>query len=101
MKTTFIIYVETIHGPATITSYEEFNDLGEYIVEGTGKDIASEWIEQAYGAFGNTVGTHAAPCDLHAAAMDLEQSPEDDIKFVRVEGEVKTYKSGVPDGCVP
>jgi len=99
MKPTFVIHVDTIHGPATISSYEEFNDIGEYTVDGPGKDMAQEWIEQAYGAFGHLVGTHAAPCDLHSAAMDLEQEPDGEVRFVRVEGEVQTYKSGVPEGC--
>lgn len=98
MKPTITIHVETTDGPATIFSTEAFNDLGPYTVNGPGKEIAREWVEGAYGAFGNTVGTHAAPCDLHAAAMDLQREPEDGVRFVKFDGEIQTYKSGVPEG---
>ena len=94
----FKINVETTRGPATITSMEEFNDLGSFTVTGPGRELAKTWIEEAHGAFGHTIDKYAAPCDLHAAAMRLEQEPEDEVRFVSIEGEVKEYDSGVPDG---
>jgi len=98
MKPTIKIYVNTDMGPAIIASAQEFNTLGKYAVAGPGKEIAREWIENAYGAFGHHIGTYAAPCDLHAASMDLQNNPESDIQFVRFEGEVKEYDSRVPEG---
>lgn len=101
MKPTIRIYVQTADGVAIIASAEEFNTMGAYAVVGPGKDIAKEWIANAYGAFGHTIGDYAAPCDLHCAAMGLQQEPQDDITFIRVEGEVKEYDSGVPAGAIP
>jgi|GEM_PF-6130441 len=101
MKPTIKIYVDTIHGQAIIASLEKFNDIGPYTIAGPGKDIAKEWLlEEAHGAFGHGIGEHAAPCDLHSAAMDLEQEPQDFIWFVKVEGGIETYDSGTPDGDV-
>ena len=101
MKQTFKIYLDTDEGSAIIASTREFTTLGPYTVTGSGKQIAKEWIKNAWGAFGHHVGTYAAPCDLHCAAMDLQQQPEDHIRFVRVEGEIKTYDSGLKDGEIP
>lgn len=101
MKATCKIYLNTYMGPATITSRMEFNSLGSFTVSGPGKKIAKEWIKNASGAFGHSIGKYAAPCDLHCAAMDLQQEPEEEIQFVRFEGEVKLYESSVPEGSVP
>ncbi len=101
MKATCKIHLNTYLGPAMITSREEFNSLGSFSVSGPGKKIAKEWIENSMGAFGHSIGTCAAPCDLHCAAMGLQEEPEDEIQFVRFEGEVKTYDSGVPEGSIP
>lgn len=100
MKATRKIYLNNCLGPAMITSREEFNSLGLFSVSGPGKKIAKEWIENAMGPFGHHIGRHAAPCDLHCAAMRLQEEPECEIQFVQFEGEVKTYDSGVPEGCV-
>lgn len=101
MSQIFRIYLETDEGPATITSRQEFNSLGRFSIAGPGKKIAREWIEGEYGAFGHLIGRYAAPCDLHYAAMSLQQEPEEHIRFVRFEGKVETYDSGLPDGAVP
>jgi len=101
MNATCKIYLNTYMGPATITSRMEFNSLGSFTVSGPGKKIAREWIKNATGAFGHSIGKYAAPCDLHCAAMDLQQEPEEEIQFVRFEGEIKEYESGVPEGSVP
>lgn len=91
----------TTEGPANITSEQEFNTLGSYTVTGPGASIAQEWIENAWGAFGHRVGSNAAPCDLHSAAMDLQSEPEDKIRFMGVEGDIQTYDSRVPTGSRP
>ena len=101
MKPTIKIYLDTDDGPAIIASTQEFNTMGAYAVAGAGKDIAKEWISSETGAFGTTIGSHAAPCDLHCAAMWLQQNPEPNIRFVKFEGEVKEYDSGVPEGATP
>lgn len=101
MKPTIKIYLDTDDGPAIIASTQEFNSLGGFAIAGTGKEIAREWVENTYGAFGHTIGSHAAPCDLHCAAMWLQQNPEPNIRFVKFEGEVKEYDSRVPEGATP
>lgn len=94
------IHLDTDDGKAIIASKEEFNTLGPYAIAGPGKELAREWIENAYGAFGHSVGTYAAPCDLHCAAMKLKQEPEDSVRFVKFEGEVKQYDAWIPPGAV-
>jgi len=101
MEPTIKIYLDTDDGPAIIASTMEFNSLGKFAVAGPGKKIAKEWIAYAPGAFGHHIGTFAAPCDLHCAAMSLQQNPEPNIRFVKVEGEIKEYNSGVPEGSMP
>lgn len=101
MKPTIKIYLDTDEGPAIIASTMEFNSLGKFAIAGPGKKIAKEWITYASGAFGHFIGSHAAPCDLHYAAMWLQQNPEPNIRFVKFEGEVKEYDSGVPEGATP
>ena len=101
MNRIFRIYLETDEGPATITSRQEFNSLGRFSIAGPGKKMTKEWVEGECGAFGHTIGRYAAPCDLHCAAMRLQQEPEPHIRFVRFEGQVETYDSGVPEGAIP
>jgi hypothetical protein len=101
MKRIIRIHLETDEGPAVITSSLEFNILGSYRVSGPGRKTAREWIEGEGGAFGHTIGKYAAPCDLHCAAMRLQQEPEPHIRFVRFEGRVEAYDSGVPEGSIP
>lgn len=100
MKPTIKIYVDTTDGQAIIASLEEFNDLGNYTIAGPGKEMASEWIENAWGAFGHNIGKYAATCDLHSAAMDLQQEPQDEVRFIKVESEIKEYDSGIPEGSI-
>jgi hypothetical protein len=33
--------------------------------------------------------------------MDLQKHPEDGIRFIKVEGEIKTYSDGLAEGEVP
>jgi hypothetical protein len=98
MTPTIKIYLDTDDGPAIIASTMEFDTLGTYAVAGPGKGIAKEWVSSETGAFGNTIGDYAAPCDLHYAAMWLQQNPEPNIRVVKFEGEVKEYDSRVPEG---
>lgn len=100
LKPVFKIHLDTDEGVAVIASRLKFNTLGSYRIYGPGRKAAREWIEGEGGAFGNTIGTYAAPCDLHCAAMRLQQEPEPHIRFLRFEGCVETYDSGVPEGSV-
>ena len=93
-----IITVETSIGDAQIISHLPWAHLGPYTVTGPGEAETRNWIENAYGAFGHIIDDHATPMDLHAAAMMLKQSPEDDVKFIRIENDPGLpYDDGLTD----
>lgn len=100
MTPTFQINLMTIKGEATIRTEQPWDKIGEYSVTGPGTDLAREWVENAFGAFGHPIGQWAAPLDLHRAAMMLQQEaqPEDDVWLDSIEGDVQEYNSGVPEG---
>lgn len=102
MKPTIKIVVLTHEGEGIITSNQPWNTIGEYEVTGEAAEQVREWIENEYGAFGHTIGTHAAPCDLHRAAVMQQQmfQPEDDFVVESIEGDVQEYDSKTPAGCV-
>lgn len=100
MEPTIKIYVETLKGQAVISSMMTFY-LGPYTVTGPGKEVVREWIENQYGAFGHIIGNYAAPCDLHAAAMNLKAEPEALLRFVSVEGDIQEYDSFLAEGEMP
>ena len=95
------IYLQTSQGPAIIGSDNGWTERGRYAVVGPGKQAAKNWVENAIGAFGTVIGEHAAPMDLHYAAIMLEESPEPGLALERIVGDVQEYDSGVPNGATP
>lgn len=95
------IYLQTPQGPALIGSDNGWTERGRYSVVGPGKQAAKEWIKNAIGAFGTVIGEHAAPMDLHYAAIMLAENPEPGIAIEKIAGDVQEYDHGVPDGANP
>jgi hypothetical protein len=94
---TITIHLDTNEGPARVTSDMAWNDRGLYSVTGRGKHQANEWLQTTIGAFGSSVATVAAPCDLHYAALNLQSQPEDDISVKAIEADAKPYEHGWPE----
>ena len=75
------------------------NERALLIYEGDDSAVSkfSNFLENAYGAFGHTIGQAATPIDLHYAMSNQQQFQ---AKLIEGQDLVKKYNPEIPDGAV-
>ena len=92
--------VQTSAGQATIEAPGPWQEMGPVLVDGVGEMIARDWLETTPGAFGHFICDHAAPIDLYVAGLMLQRNPRAEVQILKIEGEIREYDSGVPEGTI-
>jgi hypothetical protein len=94
------ITLQTHRGTATAETTTGWGTSGPILISGPGATSAREWLDVVPGAFGTFVEGHAAPEDLHCAAVHLQQNPRPEIQVILIEGDPAVYNSGIPADAI-